>query len=337
MMATMATDLHAIPRRVWRRFVDGGGLDRVELMRYFRPLTTIRLDRVTAQEEANNQRQRFQRLIVELFPLDRVEEFIAAHLVARTYPSMRTFDFNAGLMRLLEKAFAREAESVQAPFDLEAERMGRYGKPGFDTSEYRYAVQLLQLRPGLALATLFLRGFLVIWARALGEASRSSLNAEQAPSFSFFLNNWNQGSLVTALYPAIALHLRPRIELGGKRIEEPAFTRPLMSDVMSWLTGKGYFARQATVESCGYEARLSCAATGILNQALGKRGWLNTIFDKVVEDQRLPLITRCLDRVVWRGNRLATFAERARAPGSAEWSYSLRLAPGGSGGARPRQ
>lgn len=323
-MATMATDLHAIPREVWRRFVDGGGLDHVELMRYFRPLTTIRLDPVTAQEEADNQRRRFQRLIVELFPLDRVEAFIATHLQARTYPDIRAFDLNAGLMRPLENALTREAEPVQAPFDLDAERMGR-GKPRFDASEYAYAVQLLQLRPGLALATLFLRGYLVIWARALGEASRSSLNAEQAPSFSFFLNSWGQGTLVTALYPSIALHLRPRIELTGKRIDEPAFTRPLMSEVMSWLTAKGFFAHQTTVESCGYEARLSCAATGMLNQALGRRGWLNTIFDKVVEDQGIPLMSRCLQRVVVRGNRLAAFAARAPASGPAEWSWSFSL------------
>jgi hypothetical protein len=325
MMATMATDLHAIPREVWRRFVDGSGLDRVELMRYFRPLKTIQLDPVTAQEDADNQRQRFQRLIVELFPLDRVEAFIATHLEARTYPHIRAFDLNAGFMRLLENALAREAEPVQAPFDLEAERMGRYGKPRLDASEYRYAVKLLQWRPGLALATLFLRGFLVMWALALAEASRSSLNAEQAPSFGFFFSSWNQGSLVTALYPSIALHLRPRIELGGKRIDEPAFTRPLMSEVMSWLTAKGFFAHQATIESCGYKARLSCAATGILNQALGKRGWLNTIFDKVVEDQRIPIMSKYLERVVVRGNRLAAFADRARASGSAEWSCSLQI------------
>jgi hypothetical protein len=324
MMATMATDLHAIPREIWLRFVDGGGLDRVELLRYFRPLMTVRLDSVTAQEEANHQRQCFQRLIVELFPLDRIEAFIATHLEAGAYPSMGTFDLKAGLMRLLENALAREAEPVQTPFDLEAERAGQYGKPGFDVSEYRYAVQLLQLRPGLALATLFLRGFLVNWANALAEVSRSSLNAAQAPSFSFFLSNWNQSSLVTVLYPAIALHLRPRIELGGKQIAEPAFARPLMSEVMSWLTAKGYFARQTTVEMCGYEARLSCAAAGILNQALGKRGWLNTIFDRVVEDQRIPFISRNLERVSVRGNLLADFAGGARASGSTEWFYSLR-------------
>lgn len=141
-------------------------------MRHFRPLKTIRLDPVTAQEEASKQRLRFMRLIVEMFPLD-----------------------------------------------FEAERMGWYGKPRLDASEYRYAVALLQLRPALALAILFLRGFCVIWARTRGEASRSSLNAEQAPSFSFFLNSWNQNSLVTVLYPSIALlHLRPRIELGGNRL-----------------------------------------------------------------------------------------------------------------------
>jgi hypothetical protein len=97
-----------------------------------------------------------------------------------------------------------------------------------------------------------------------------------------------------------------------------------MTEGMSWLTAKGFFARQATVEACGYEARLSCAATGILNQGLGKRGWLNTIFDNVVEDQRIPLMSRYLERVVMRGNRLAAFAERTPASGSAEWSCSLR-------------
>ena len=149
----------------------------------------IGLDPATAQEEVNNQRQRFSRLIAELFPLDRVEAFIARHLEAKTYPTIGAFDLNAGLKRLLENELTSKAGPVQAPFDLESERMGQYGKPRFDASEYRYAVQLLQLRPGLALAILFLRGFLVIWARALGEASRSSLNAEQAPSYSFFLNS----------------------------------------------------------------------------------------------------------------------------------------------------
>ena len=100
--------------------------------------------------------------------------------------------------------------------------MGPYGKPRLDASEYGYAVQLLQLRPGLPLATLFLRGFLVLWARALGwEAGRSSLNAEQAPSFKFFFTSWYQAPLISIVYPSIALHLRPRIELGGKRIDEP--------------------------------------------------------------------------------------------------------------------
>jgi hypothetical protein len=51
---------------------------------------------------------------------------------------------------------------------------------------------------------------------------------------------------------------------------------------------------------------------------------LNTIFDKVVEDQGLPPMIRCLEQVVVRGNRLAAFAERSRAWGSTEWSYSLR-------------
>jgi hypothetical protein len=324
MIATMATDLHAIPREVWRRFVDGGGLDRVEPMRHFRPLTTIRLDPVTAQEEVDHQRQRFKRLIVELFPLDRIEAFIAAHLEAKTYPSIGPFDLNAGLKWPLQNALAREAEPVQAPFDLEAERMGPHGKPRFDASEFRYAVALLRLRPGLALAILFLRRFLVIWAHALREASRGSLNVEEAPTFSFFLNSWNQVSLLTVLYPSIALHLRPRIELSGKQIDEPAFTRPLMSEVMSWLTVKGFFARQATVESHGYDARLSCAAAGIMNHTLGKRGWLNMIFDKVVEDQRTPLMSKYLDRVVVRGNRLTALADRTRAAPSAEWSYSLR-------------
>ena len=55
----------------------------------------------------------------------------------------------------------------------------------------------------------------------------------------------------------------------------------------------------------------------MMNQALGKRGWLNTIFDKMVEDQRLPLMSTYLEQVVVRGNRLAAFAERARASGSA--------------------
>jgi hypothetical protein len=312
-MPAMATDLHAIPREVWRGFVDGGGLDRVELLRYSRPLTTVRLDPATAQVEADDQRQRFKQLIVDLFPLDRVEAFIATLLETSTYPRLQAFDFDAGLTQLLEKPFVHEVEPLQAPFDLEVERMGQYGKPRLDVAEYRYAVQLLQLRPGLALAIMFLRSFFVIWARALAEASRSSLNAEQAPSFKFFFDSWNQGSLITILYPSIALHLRPRIELGGKRIDEPAFTRPLMSEVMSWLTTKGFFARQATVQWHGYDAKMSCAATGMMHQALGKRGWLNTLFDKVVENQRIPDMSTYLEQVVVRGNRLAAFAERARA------------------------
>lgn len=313
-MAAMATDLHAIPREVWRGFVDGGGLERVEPLRYHRALTTVRLDPATGQTEADDQRQRFKRLIAELFPLDRVEAFIATHLEAKTYPHLQELHFNGVLMQPLENALARETEPLQAPFDLEAERLGPYGKPRLDASEYRYTVQLLQLRPGLALATMFLYGFLGMWGHALGEeASRCSLNPEQAPSFKFFFTSWNQGSLVTVLYPSIALHLRPRLELGGKRIDEPAFTRPLMSEVMTWLTVKGFFTRQATAEWYGYDAKLSCAATGMLNQALGKRGWLNTIFDKMVEDQRLPLMSAYLEQIVVRGNQLAAFAERARA------------------------
>lgn len=305
----MAPDFHAIPREVWRRFVDGGGLERIEPMRYLQPLTTIRLDPATAQEDADRQRQRFKQLIAELFPLDRVEAFFGALLEATTYPSIGTFDLNAGLKWPLRSALASETEPVQLPFDLGADRMGPHGKPRFDASEFRYAVSLLQLRPGLALAILFLRRFLVIWAHALKEASRGSLNTEEAPTFNFFLNSWNQVSLVKVLYPSIALHLRPRIDLSLKRIDEPAFTRPLMSEVMAWLTVKGFFARQATVESYGYDARLSCAATGIMNHTLGKRGWLNTIFDKVVEHQRTPVISKYLDRVVVRGNRLAAYAD----------------------------
>jgi hypothetical protein len=321
----MPTDLHAIPREVWRVFVDGGGLDRVEPMRYFRPLLTIRLDPSTAQEEADNQRQRFQRLIVELFPLDRVEAFIATLLDARMYPRLQAVDLDAGLVQPLEKMLVHEVEPVQPSFDLEAQRMGGYGKPRLDAAEYGYAVRLLQLRPGLALATLFLRGFLVIWARALlWEASRSSLNAEHAPSFKFFFASWYQSPLISILYPSIALHLRPRIELSGKRIDEPTFTRPLMSEVMSWLTTKGFFAQEAKAEWCGYEARLTCSATRMLHQALGKRGWLNTIFDKVVEDQDIPLMSTYLEQVLVRGNRLAAFSGRARASGAADPSNPLR-------------
>jgi hypothetical protein len=311
----MATDLHAIPREVWRGFVSGGGLDRVEPLRYLKPLLTVRLDPATAQEEADDQRQRFKRLIVELFPLDRVEAFIGTLLKTGMYPRPQAVDLDAGLMQTLEKMLVHEAEPLQAPFDLEAERMGPYGKPRLDASEYGYAVELLQLRPGLALATLFLRGFLVTWAHALGwEASRSSLNAAQSPSFKFFLSSWYQAPLISIVYPSIALHLQSRIELGVKRIDEPAFTRPLMSEVMSWLTTKGFFAQETKAEWCGYEAKLSCSATAMLHQALGKRGRLNTIFDKVVEDQRIPLMSTYLEQVVERGNRLAAFAPQARAP-----------------------
>src|SRR5262245_61865966 len=117
-MAAMATDPHAIPREVWRGFVDGGGLGRALLLRYPRPLTTVRLEPATAQEEADTQRQRFKQLIDELFPLDRVEAFIATHLTAGTYPGLSALDFDAGLMQLLEKMLAHETEPVQAPFDL---------------------------------------------------------------------------------------------------------------------------------------------------------------------------------------------------------------------------
>ena len=91
-----------------------------------------------------------------------------------------------------------------------------------------------------------------------------------------------------------------------------------MSEVMAWLTVKGFFARHATVVSYGYDARLTCAATGIMNHALARRGWLNTIFDQVVEDQRTPLMSKYLDRVVVRGNRLAAYA-------NADALYSSRL------------
>jgi hypothetical protein len=320
----MATDLHAIPREVWRAFVAGGGLERVEPLRYHRALTTVRLDPATAQTEADTQRQRFKRLIAELFPLEHVEAFIATHLRVGTYPHLQALHFDGSLMKPLENALVREVEPLPAPFDLEAQRSGPYGKPRLDASEYRYAVKLLQQRPGLALATLFLYGFFGMWGHALAEASRGSLNPEQARSFGFFFTSWNQGSLVSVLYPAIALHLRPRIELGGKEIAEPAFTRSLMSDVVSWLTTKGFFARQTTVEFYGYEAKLSCAATGMLHQALGKRGWLNTIFDKLVEHQRLPLMSTYLEQVVVRGNMLAAFAERVPVSGPAVSSSSLR-------------
>src|SRR5690606_21406789 len=176
----MAADPYAIPREVWRNFVESGGLERVEPMRYHRPLTTIRLDPATAQEEADKQRLRFRRLIFELFPLDRVEAFIATHLQAGLYPDLQAFYFEAGLLQPFEHMLAHETEAVRTPFDLDAERIRQYGKPQLDAAEVRYAVQLLQLRPGLALATMFLRGFLETWAHALGQvASRFSLSAEQ--------------------------------------------------------------------------------------------------------------------------------------------------------------
>ena len=53
---------------------------------------------------------------------------------------------------------------------------------------------------------------------------------------------------------------------------------------VSWLTAKDFFALEAKAEWCGYQARLSCSATAMLHQALVKLGWLNTIFDKVVEE-----------------------------------------------------
>jgi hypothetical protein len=39
-----------------------------------------------------------------------------------------------------------------------------------------------------------------------------------------------------------------------------------------------------------------------------------------VEDQGIPLMSAYLEQVVVRGNRLATFAERARTSGSADSS-----------------
>jgi len=79
------------------------------------------------------------------------------------FPRLQAHDLDAGLLQLLEKALTWEVEPLPAPFDLEAERMGPYGKPRFDGSEYRYAIQLLLLRPGLALAIVFLRGYFVNW------------------------------------------------------------------------------------------------------------------------------------------------------------------------------
>lgn len=306
----MATDLQAIPREVWRGFVQSGGLERVEPLRHARALTTVRLDPATAQEEVDTQRQRFKRLIVELFPLERVEEFIGAHLRVNVYPHMQEIHFDGGLMQPLRNALVREIEPLPAPFDLAAERNGPYGKPRLDATEYRYAVELLRVRPSLALATMFLYGFFGMWGHALKEAaSRSPLPAEHAPSFAFFFTSWNQGSLLSVLYPSIALHLRPHIELGVTRIDEPAFTRTLMGEVMTWLTVKGFFVRQATAEFYGYDAKLSCAATGMMNVALGKRGWLNTIFDKLVQDRHRPLMAAYLEQVVARGDWLAAFAE----------------------------
>src|SRR5690606_13071913 len=111
----MAADPYAIPREVWRNFVESGGLERVEPMRYHRPLTTIRLDPATAQEEADKQRQRFRRLIFELFPLDRVEAFIATHLQAGLYPDLQAFYFEAGLLQPFEHMLAHETEAVRTP------------------------------------------------------------------------------------------------------------------------------------------------------------------------------------------------------------------------------
>jgi hypothetical protein len=111
---------------------------------------------------------------------------------------------------------------VQPSFDLEAERFGQYSDLG-STRRVRHAVQL-QLRPGLALAILFLRGFLV-WARALEwEASRGSRTPSRRPA-SGSSSSWYQSPLISMLYRRSRC-ARPRIELGGKRIDEPAFTRP---------------------------------------------------------------------------------------------------------------
>lgn len=91
----MATDLHAIPKEVWRGFVEGGGLERAELLRYFKLLTTVRLEPATAQEDADDQRQRFKQLIGDLFPLERVEAFIAAHLEVSMFPRLQAHDLDA--------------------------------------------------------------------------------------------------------------------------------------------------------------------------------------------------------------------------------------------------
>jgi hypothetical protein len=54
----------------------------------------------------------------------------------------------------------------------------------------------------------------------------------------------------------------------------------------------------------------------MMNQVLGRRGWLNTIFDKVVEHQHLPRMSAYLDEVVMRGNRLTAFIHASRSAAS---------------------
>jgi hypothetical protein len=300
-----------IPRRVWRRFVDSGGLVHMEPLEFLAPIKSVRLDMEEPQLAVDRQRNRYKRLISELFPVAEVEEFIVDRMARGNFPMISPYDMNEKFSHVLQQMISEHRRLSLEPFDVLTNRKDIKGRSGlFHKDEIYFAAQLVGARPAIILSVLFLRKFLVEFALLLQTAGKGDSTSGWNESLDFFVASWNQNTFISMLYPAVTLHMKPRIDLSRVSVDEPEFTTSLTSQIINWMVINGAFSSHANKMQHGHSSRMSCAATGFLVEGIGKRGWLNKVFEKTVEYQDDAVMIHDLKRIQKHAALLASLLPR---------------------------
>ena len=295
-----------IPVEVWHDVFQRLG-DKLQPLDHTKPLKQVRLDPSTAQQVVDRQRHRFKLLIRELFPFDRVEAFLTNRLNQSNFPALTPYDMREKFIHAVRELLATRRTQTFEPFDLQFDRSELEGSAAFAFKELDFAIRLLEKRPAIILSILFLRKFLVEYAFFIKQEAKKTVgNPELLKTIEYFCDSWNQNTYIKAVYPAFAIHVHAGETTEDNGNAEPLLDRELSKSVMDWLIHNGRFLGTASIKAHGYSAKLSCAATGFVSFGIGKKGWLNLIYDAVLRDCEDSLMIADLERVRNCGRHLLT-------------------------------
>ncbi len=301
-MSTIKNNAEEIPRAVARRFVESDLPTGLEPMAYVTPMLKVELSANSAQSEINLQRNRFKTLITTLLPMDEITEYLRIRLEHHSFPFLTQRDFAEQFARVLRNYDARKVSPKIPSFDLQADRRHLPNSGFFDVLEWQFVRQLVKYRPAIALSVVMLRKYFVEYTFFLREEIKDQLPAEWQQPFVFFCQSWYQNSYVHSLYPSIAMHMQPLIDLNDQvQFAEAVVTPQLFSETMAWMNLQGLFRTTTNRIPGGFGIDISCAAAGLLTESIGKRQSLHAVYGQIVDRQDDPMMHRALLEISSRG------------------------------------